>query len=624
MTIYDAALQLLQQKKLDDAKRIYEGIIQDSALDVVLNDLGVLNFLKENYSLANNFYEVVLSFDSKNAKTHLNYANSLRALKELDAAEIHYRAAFDGDNDIEWRLRTLEQLIGLALERGRKEDAHEYWKKVLEIAPNNLQSIHNYGNFLQEVLSDFSGACETYKKLDDSGGYPLLAQLYNDWAIALKNQAQKPQAHALYEKSIALNPQPHIFSNMLYDLLFFSDKSEQQLLDKHREYEEKFTQFISKRYEHTPDKTAANSKMKIGYVSPDFRYHSVGMFIYDVLKNHNRDEVEVYCYYTCPVTEDRTLCFKEVADVWRDVAAASSTQLAEQINADKIDILIDLCGHTRGNSMMTFLAKPAPLQISWIGYTFSTGLQAIDYFISDEIATPKGSELNFSERVLKLPASFLCYSPHDNLPAVAHTPALTNGYITFGLFGNIAKLNADTAKLYADVMLAIPHSRLVIQSSAAHDEAASAAVLDMFARQGITEDRLWLRLKTDIPEEYLASFNEIDVLLDWHPFNGETITCNALSMGVPVISLYGDSHRSRAGLSILTAIGRSDWAAGNHAEFVAIALRLVSSIDKLNDIRQSLRAEFLQSPVCDAHGFSRDLERAYRKCWTDWCLGCKV
>ena len=510
----------------------------------------------------------------------------------------------------------LEQLIAVALTANRRDAAHDYWRMVIAVDPQGIFNRHNYANFLQETIGDYTAACAMYEQLVANADYPGLAQLYNDWGVALKNLGETGRSRLLYEKSLAIRPQAHIYSNMLYDLLFPDTETNQQaILHTHRQYPQLFRYLLPTRFTHTPD-SAEPRRLRIGYVSPDFRYHSVGMFCQSVLQQHNRANFEIICYYSCPVTDDHTPIFKAAADHWRDVAGISPADLAQMIYNDKIDILVDLSGHTKGNYLPAFMAKPAPLQISWIGYTFSTGLDEIDYFITDAIAAPVGMiEDQFCEQLLRLPQCFLCYTPLESLPALTTTPALINQTIIFGLFGNFAKITRTTLELCAAILAAVPDSKLLLQSAVMSDATGRQNALERFAACGVGAERLLLHDRVDAPADYLNSFNKIDILLDWYPFNGETITCNALSMGVPVVSLYGDSHRSRAGLSILTALGRPEWAAGNREDYLKVVAGLCADIGRLDTLRAGLRVELLNSSVCDAVTFTANLEQAYRECW---------
>lgn len=620
--LYRQALQLLTTGQLDAAEQLYRQLITaNSHCGLLLNDLGVINYMRNNYSTACKYYEAALLLDPCNAKTHLNFGNSLREQGKFTRAERSYNRAFECNTDINWRLRILEQLIGVALLDNRRTDAHCYWQIVLEIDPDNLHSTHNYANFLQETLHDYSAACAIYEKIATNANYPALAQLYNDWAIALKNLGQTDHAMNLYERSVELEPQAHIYSNMLYDLLFAEPHDNLEILRKHQHYQLLFSETAKKKFTH-PVSGLDKRRLRIGYISPDFRHHSVGMFCLNVLKHHNHEAFEIFCYYSCPVSDERTLLFKKYADHWRDVAKVKPDETARMIYNDKIDILVDLSGHTKGNVLQVFLAKPAPLQISWLGYNFSTGINDIDYFITDTTIAPAGLlDEQFSEKLLRLPGCFLCNKPHDNLPPVTETPAVKNGYITFGLCGNIAKFNKSMATVYASVLKTVPGSKLLIKSAAMNDTVIKNNFFELFAKAGISDDRIVIKERDDTTAHHLGSFNIIDVLLDWYPYNGVTITCEALSMGVPVISLYGDSHRSRVGLSILTALGHPEWAATNCTGLTKTVLGLCSDIKQLNMIRLGLRNEFLASPLCDAATFTASLERAYRDCWNKFRKG---
>lgn len=296
----------------------------------------------------------------------------------------------------------------------------------------------------------------------------------------------------------------------------------------------------------------------------------------------------------------------------------SDQRLAQTITEDRIDILIDLAGHT-GGRMPLFARKPAPVQAAWLGYPASTGLSAMDYRITDGNADPAGyDELN-SERLVRLPGSYFCYRPPNESPQPAPPPALERACITFGSFNNISKLSPSTIRLWSRVLREVPGSRLLLKAEALAEHSARRRILERFGDAGIDAARLDMRSWESNTAGHLAAYAGVDIALDTGPYNGATTTCEALWMGVPVVTLAGDRSESRMGASILSAAGCRDWIADGADEYVAIAGRLAAAPDALHALRAGMRERLRASPLLDGEGFTRGLETAYRRMWQEWC-----
>ena len=296
--------------------------------------------------------------------------------------------------------------------------------------------------------------------------------------------------------------------------------------------------------------------------------------------------------------------------MWRDIDKLSDAETARLIREDRIDILVDLAGHTGNNRLGIFAAKPAPVQMTWMGYPNTTGLTTIDYRITDGVADPGGEEVYYSEKLLRLDGCFLCFQPHPDAPEVAPLPALENGHVTFGSFNNFSKINPGVLHLWAEVLKQVPGSRLLLKCPALTDtdvrDRASAALQSL----GIGAERLDLLGHTRTRQEHLALYGGVDIALDTFPYNGTTTTCEALWMGVPVLSLVGKHHAGRVGASLLTAADLAGWLADTPESLVAIARAVATDVAGLARLRGSLRGQLSDSSLCDAIGFVRHLENA--------------
>jgi predicted O-linked N-acetylglucosamine transferase (SPINDLY family) len=305
---------------------------------------------------------------------------------------------------------------------------------------------------------------------------------------------------------------------------------------------------------------------------------------------------------------------------WRSLLELGDTTAAEQIRADSIDILIDLAGHTGDNRLPLFALKPAPIQITYLGYPSSTGLRQIDYRLVDHHTDPPGlTEHLHTEKLLRLPNCFLCYQPESTAPEVNPLPAIANGYITFGSFNNLAKISSKTLELWIKLLQALPTSHLLLKNVSFRDELTLAQCIRNFTDQGIDPERLDFRRPISGQRDHLAHYHEIDVGLDSFPYHGTTTTCEALWMGVPVVSLAGGSHVSRVGVSLLSVVGLESLITSTPTEFVDCAIQLSSDLQNLAQLRANLRQQVANSPLCDGLGFVRNLEATYRQVWQTWC-----
>jgi predicted O-linked N-acetylglucosamine transferase (SPINDLY family) len=320
--------------------------------------------------------------------------------------------------------------------------------------------------------------------------------------------------------------------------------------------------------------------------------------------------------------DEATRRLRALASTWRDVAAFSDAQLAEQIREDGIDILIDLAGHTSDSRLLAFARRPAPVQVTYLGYPDTTGMTGMDWRISDDTCDPPGeSDARHTEKLARPADCFLCYRAPAMLPEVTPPPAREAGLVTFGSFNTAAKLNGELARIWARILQNVPGSRLLIKSRGLGDAGTAAHVRSLLASHGIDAERVELVEQHPDVVSHLQSYARMDIALDTFPYNGTTTTCEALIMGVPVVTARGDRHAGRVGATLLRTVGREEWVAKTEDEYVEIATRLASDIPALAAERQEQRARVSASALCDEIGFTRRLEAAYRRMWKGFCDG---
>jgi predicted O-linked N-acetylglucosamine transferase (SPINDLY family) len=358
----------------------------------------------------------------------------------------------------------------------------------------------------------------------------------------------------------------------------------------------------------------------VGYVSIDFRRHSVAYFLEPILAAHNRESFEVFCYADVPVPDDATERLRRHANHWREIGGRSDAEIAELVRNDGIDILVDLVGHTASRLLRVFARKPAPIQISYLGYPGTTGLSSIDYRLTDALTDPVGiTERHHTEKLVRLEDSAWCYRPPAEAPPIAQPPFATRGVVTFGSFNMLPKISPQMIELWAKILAATAGSRMVVKTRSFSDEPSRQRVAALFRRAGVDPSRLDLRSRTEAQVGHLADYGNIDIELDTFPYNGTTIICESLWMGVPVVTLAGQTHVSRVGLSLLSNVGLQDLAAKTPDDYVRIATGLAGDPKRLMELRATMRQRMLQSPLLNEARFTRGVESVYRMMWQAWC-----
>lgn len=361
-------------------------------------------------------------------------------------------------------------------------------------------------------------------------------------------------------------------------------------------------------------------RLRIGYVSADFRQHSCAAFIKPLFASHDPAEVDIFAYSENPRDDEVTTAIRSHVREWRPIVGLGDPAVAELIHRDAIDILVDLSGHTAGNRLPVFALKPAPVQVTWLGYPNTTGLTAIDYRITDAYADPPDSGVDgaYSERLWRLPECFLTYRPDPAAPPVGDSRAGSS--VTFGSFNHVPKVTPEVVALWSKILAAVPDSRLVMKAKRLGDADVRRRYAALFAAHGIANDRLEFVAWQRAPSDHLGLYRDIDIALDPFPYNGTTTTCEALWMGVPVITLSGNCHAGRVGTSLLHAAGLPTLITHSTAEYVERAIWLARASDERSALRSGLRQKLVASSLCDAPAFARRLETAFREMWRGWCL----
>jgi predicted O-linked N-acetylglucosamine transferase (SPINDLY family) len=451
-------------------------------------------------------------------------------------------------------------------------------------------------------------------------GRPADTGAGNDLAVALLQQGKLDQARVAFDRVLALQPDNAAAHSLrLYLLNYDHQVPPAELLQEHRNWANRFAHSSPATPASFLNDRVPDRRLRIGYASPDFRRHPVGRFLEPILNAHDPHQVEVVCYdEAVRMPDDVTARLRSKAD-WRITRGMSNAHYAEQVRADRIDILVDLAGHTADNRLGAFSRRLAPIQVTYLGYPNTTGVPALDYLLTDAVTDPPDQPTFFTEEAFRLPGGFCCFAPRTDAPAASLLPARRNGFVTFGAPHTLGKLNAAVLDMWAELIKAVPNAHLLIARST-----LTGGTLDYFKQQfnrrGIGDDRLELQLLTSGEGEYLGLYTDVDITLDSFPWTGHTTACESLWMGVPVITLRGASHRGRMVASVLTHAGLPEWIAETPEEYVALAARWAANLDELATVRAGLRERLRRSQLCDAVGFTWQLESAYREMWRHFCI----
>ena len=502
-------------------------------------------------------------------------------------------------------------------ELGRLNEAEASYRKAIALKPNYAKAHYNLGHILKEV-GKLNEAEASYRKA--IALKPDYAEAYNNLGNILKQPGRLEEALASYNKAIEIKANySGAYSNKNLCLNYSSLWSPLFIYKQHLEFEKQFGRFKIEPPLSLPFKKDSGDRLRIGYVSADFKRHSVAFFFEPLLQNHSSHVVETFCYYNNKVIDATTKRLMATCDHWRSIFGITNPDVVNLIRNDKIDILVDLSGHTAGNSLLVFAQKPSPVQVTWLGYPNTTGLSAIDYRFTDIIADPIGEADDLhSETLLRLPNGFQCYQGNEKILVDIELPQKRREQITFGSFNNVSKITPEVIKTWSKILHAVPTSRLVLKLP--NLDSNTTYYHELFMQEGIAKERTEFYQRLPSMEDHLGLYNAIDISLDPFPYNGATTTCEALWMGVPVVTLLGDRHAGRVGASILSNVGLTDFIAHDINSYIDLAVEMSANTSYLQKIRAGLRERMQSAPLCDALSFASDVETAYQNMWRKYQL----
>ena len=604
--------QVAQGQLPEGISSLYRACQQQPDFAEAHNDLG--NALKDYGRTAESVvcYERALALRPDLVEAWNNLGNSLGQLGRSPEALNCFRQALRLKPDFADAHLNLGNLFK---QRGLADDASFCFQEALRCKPGFPQAHNNLGVVMTERGRHAEAIAELEMALSLK---PDFAEAHNNLGNVYKNQGKLVLALAAFGRAVELRPDySGAHSNQLFTLNFMDGIEPAEISELHREWGRRHASGLMTGG-HANER-APGRRLKVGYVSPDFRAHACAFFVEPLLRHHDRTAVEVFAYAEVAQPDAVTNRLRGLTDVWRSTVGLTDEQVAALIRADGIDVLVDLAGHTANGRLLALARKPAPVQVEYLGYPATTGIEAMDWRLTDAVAEPVGqSEAHYTERLYRLPHSLWCYQPFEDMDEVSALPALAQGGVTFGSFNNYAKVGPRVVALWASVLRAVPDSRLVMITVPAGESQES--LWDRFESLGVSRTRVVLHDRLD-RRTYVSLFSTVDVALDPFPCNGGTTTCDALWMGLPVVALKGGTFLSRASLSVLSACGCEAYAAADEAAYVEICRRLAGDLPGLAATRATLRGQLAASPLLDAPAFARDIEAAYRDMWTQWCEG---
>jgi predicted O-linked N-acetylglucosamine transferase (SPINDLY family) len=638
---------LVKQGKLDEAEASYREAarLQPDAAEAH-NNLGALLQRRERWSEAEASLRTALRLRPDFAEALSNLGSQVGKHGRYDEAESLCRRALALRPD---SADARHNLAFALAQTGRQAEAIVVLREAVRLRPDFVEALFTLGILVGRAgqLDEGEALCREAVRLRPESG-----EAHTNLAYILTEQGRVAEAVSSCREALRLLPEStDACSSYLYALNYDPAISPETLLEEHRRCVAAWPAAEESRVESresraskesrveseesrasevtSPDSrlltlaswlstldsslsTLADRCLRVGYVSPDLRGHPVAFFLEPILAHHDRSRVEAICYAEVAAPDAFTARLKSLAHDWCSTCGMTDEQVAERVRADRIDILVDLAGHTARNRLGVFARRPAPVQATYLGYPCTTGLTTIDYLLTDAVVDPPGEPAWSTEEPFRLPGGFCCYAPMPDAPEVSPAPALRSGVVTFGSLHKLAKLTAPVLDLWADLLLALPTARLLLFRTNLQGRRRDE-ILAHFTQRGIAAERVELR--HTLEGSHLRIYQNIDVLLDVFPWCGHTTACEALWMGVPVVTLLGDRHAGRMTASILSMVGLTGLIARTRAEYLAVASRLAGDVAELGRMRAGLRTRMRTSPLCDGPSWVRQLETAYQEMW---------
>jgi len=608
------AAAYLQMERYVEAEQAARRALQfnPQAIEPLLN-LGSALRGQRRFADTEVLYRELVQRDPHNARAYNNLGNTYLDQARMEEALQHFKRALEIDPQQPEAAANLGYvLLGL----NRYEEAELFVRHALGLRPDFVNAQHTLGFLLQLQgrLAEAEAACRRAVALD-----PQFGEAYANLASALQAQGRLAEALEFYRKALEVNPRSNAaHSNILSCLQYEAGATPADLAAEHRQWDQRHAQPLHATWRPHANLRDPQRRLRLGFVSADFCHHPVGFFFLRALQSLDRRQVEAVVYSDRAWGDGITAQLRAAADRWSDVKGLSDADLADAIRRDGIDVLFDMTGHWAGNRMLLFARKPAPVQVSWMAYEGTTGLEAMDYVLADAHLVQPEDEAFYTERVLRMPETYVCYAPPENAPEPGPLAAAEQGPVTFGSFNNLCKITPPTVACWSRLLNRVAGSRLKLKYRGLDDPAVAARFRALFAAQGITADRLDLEGWSEYVD-FLTRYHAVDVALDPFPFGGGLTTCEALWMGVPVVTLRGKTFAGRHSVSYLSTLGLSELIAADVDSYIELAAGLAADRPRLAALRSGLRQRMADSPLCDGPRFAQFFLERVREAWQIWC-----
>ncbi len=640
--LLDKARKFIESGNLDEAEGLLNKLLNKSKKNIEALFLsGCIKFNRNEFSKAVDIFKTILNKNPENLSIHLNLGVALNGLKDYDNAMLHLKKVISKQPDnfiAHYNLGSSYKHLQLY------QEAKSSYLKVISINPD-YKPVYGSIGFIYNRLGEYQEAANAFLKEvelkpSDNAYVNLMASLnevkspqvykYALDAISLPNATNAlvyaysvlidacdgDVVEQIQDKVLSIASRDEIKTGVLQDILLVSNSRSnidpETIFYIHKLWGKRVLNGCEQH--HYSKQISTTDKLRIGYLSADFRAHSVGMFIHNIIRSHNKDLFDIYCYSNTSSKDSLTNNIIEAAHNYIDVSLMTDKEIANKIHDDGIHILVDLAGHTTNTGVGALAYSPAPVQITYLGYPNTTGLETVDYRITDNYAESDEGTL-YLEELLKMPSSFLCFGDFIEREIESVVPAARNNYITFASFNNIRKLTPDAIRVWSNILKEVEHSKLILKASRIALDYVKENILLMFKRHGIEKERIVLRGLTASKAEHLDMYNQVDISLDTYPYNGTTTTCEALWMGVPVITLVGKQHAQRVSYSILKNIEVEDTITFTEEEYIDKAVELATNPEKLKSLRARIPTAIRESILCNPEKFTRQLEDLYRQAW---------
>lgn len=614
--LFDTALAHHRQGNLREAETVYRAVLAENPdHPYANNNYAILLRAQRRREEAVACYMRAIAVTPDDANIYNNLTCVLTDLgRDAQAARVAMMAiALRPDYAEAWF-----NLGNILRNLGGADQARQAYRRAVRLRPDMAEAWSNLGD-MHKSAAELTQALECYRTAMRL--QPQLPQPYVNLGEVLKEQGRVTDAITLLQHALEQHPTLSLLhSNLLFALHYTPHVPPEVIFRAHKHWGERHAAPVIP----NPPPVFANDRspgrrLRIGYVSPDFCGHAVSCFLEPLLRGHDRSQVEIFCYPISRRQDAVTDRFRSITGHWFPLTDLTDAEAADRIRADQIDILVDVAGHTCDCRPLIFAHRAAPVQVSWLGYPDGTGLPTMDYRLTDAIADPPGvTDRWHLEKLVRLENGFLCFRPPLNTPPAPDLPARRNGHVTFGSFNNNAKITPEVVALWSALLRRVPGSRLILKSKPFADAATLARYQGLFGANGITPDRVDLLPQTPDQGDHLRAYDRLDIALDPFPYNGTTTSCEALWMGVPVVTLLGTHHVARVTASLLHRIGLDELVADGTDAWLDITAGLAGDLDRLETLRRTLRPRMQSSPLCDPYGFAAQVEAAYRRMWQDW------